>query len=483
MTHAPPRPATPARQDRDAAARGARARRRRHHAVRHRGLTDARRRAPLGSVLAVTMTQVTVLGGGQLGLDARPGRDAARRALPLPRSAPSADGRVGRAGRHRRARRPRRGRRRGGRRTGRSPTSGKACPRARRATSRRVAPVLPPARALEVAQDRLAEKEACTDLGDPDRRVPPGRLRAPISTARSPSSASRRCSRPAAAATTARARRCCATPADVDAAWAQLGGVPLILEAFVPFDRELSIVGVRGASGETRVLARRRERAPRRHPARHPRTGPPARRRAAGRGRSLHRAAARRARLRRRRLRRAVRRRRARCSRTRSRPACTTAGTGRSKARRRASSRTTCARCSAGRSDRPRARGASAMVNCIGTMPERDAVLAVPGAHLHDYGKEPRPGRKLGHVTVTAPDPAECEAARSRASLALVAASTGLGDRADVAQLGDLVGRRSPSRRAPRRCAGPATARSAAPRRRCARSAARAPAAARRRAR
>jgi 5-(carboxyamino)imidazole ribonucleotide synthase len=47
-------------------------------------------------------------------------------------------------------------------------------------------------------------------------------------------------------------------------------------------------------------------------------------------------------------------------------------------------------------------RGASAMVNCIGTMPDRDAVLAVPGAHLHDYGKAPRPNRKLGHVTVVA---------------------------------------------------------------------------------
>ena len=43
------------------------------------------------------------------------------------------------------------------------------------------------------------------------------------------------------------------------------------------------------------------------------------------------------------------------------------------------------------------------MVNCIGALPDRDAVLAVPGAHLHDYGKAPRPGRKLGHVTVTAP--------------------------------------------------------------------------------
>ena len=48
--------------------------------------------------------------------------------------------------------------------------------------------------------------------------------------------------------------------------------------------------------------------------------------------------------------------------------------------------------------------GPSAMVNCIGTMPDRTAVLAIPGAHLHEYGKAPRPGRKLGHVTLLAPD-------------------------------------------------------------------------------
>jgi 5-(carboxyamino)imidazole ribonucleotide synthase len=48
------------------------------------------------------------------------------------------------------------------------------------------------------------------------------------------------------------------------------------------------------------------------------------------------------------------------------------------------------------------ARGVSAMVNCIGALPDREQVLAVAGAHLHDYAKEPRPGRKVGHVTVTA---------------------------------------------------------------------------------
>ncbi|MEX0901050.1 MAG: 5-(carboxyamino)imidazole ribonucleotide synthase [Gammaproteobacteria bacterium] len=46
--------------------------------------------------------------------------------------------------------------------------------------------------------------------------------------------------------------------------------------------------------------------------------------------------------------------------------------------------------------------GPSAMVNFIGGMPDAAAIAAIPGAHLHDYGKTARPGRKLGHATVTA---------------------------------------------------------------------------------
>lgn len=42
----------------------------------------------------------------------------------------------------------------------------------------------------------------------------------------------------------------------------------------------------------------------------------------------------------------------------------------------------------------------SAMVNLIGGAPPRDALAAFPGAHLHLYGKAPRPGRKIGHVTL-----------------------------------------------------------------------------------
>jgi 5-(carboxyamino)imidazole ribonucleotide synthase len=41
-----------------------------------------------------------------------------------------------------------------------------------------------------------------------------------------------------------------------------------------------------------------------------------------------------------------------------------------------------------------------AMVNLIGALPDLDALLAIPGAHVHVYGKAPRPARKLGHVTV-----------------------------------------------------------------------------------
>ncbi|HET6931895.1 MAG TPA: 5-(carboxyamino)imidazole ribonucleotide synthase [Candidatus Acidoferrum sp.] len=48
------------------------------------------------------------------------------------------------------------------------------------------------------------------------------------------------------------------------------------------------------------------------------------------------------------------------------------------------------------------AMGVSAMINLIGELPESAEVLNVSNAHLHLYGKEPRAGRKLGHVTVRA---------------------------------------------------------------------------------
>ena len=44
------------------------------------------------------------------------------------------------------------------------------------------------------------------------------------------------------------------------------------------------------------------------------------------------------------------------------------------------------------------------MLNLIGELPASDDLLRIPGAHLHLYDKAPRPGRKLGHVTMTAAD-------------------------------------------------------------------------------
>ncbi len=44
--------------------------------------------------------------------------------------------------------------------------------------------------------------------------------------------------------------------------------------------------------------------------------------------------------------------------------------------------------------------GASAMVNVIGVTPDRGRLLGIEGAHVHLYGKDAAPGRKLGHVTV-----------------------------------------------------------------------------------
>jgi 5-(carboxyamino)imidazole ribonucleotide synthase len=44
------------------------------------------------------------------------------------------------------------------------------------------------------------------------------------------------------------------------------------------------------------------------------------------------------------------------------------------------------------------------MRNLIGSMPPREKLLAIEGLHLHDYGKEPRTARKVGHCTLLAPD-------------------------------------------------------------------------------
>lgn len=54
----------------------------------------------------------------------------------------------------------------------------------------------------------------------------------------------------------------------------------------------------------------------------------------------------------------------------------------------------------------PRVPSPAAMLNIIAELPDTAAVAEVPGAHLHLYDKAPLPGRKLGHVNITGPDQA-----------------------------------------------------------------------------
>jgi len=65
--------------------------------------------------------------------------------------------------------------------------------------------------------------------------------------------------------------------------------------------------------------------------------------------------------------------------------------------------------------------GHSAMMNFIGDIPTLGNILRVPGVHFHSYGKEPRPNRKLGHCTVNATS----AVARDRALRQLLRLRTG----------------------------------------------------------
>ena len=79
----------------------------------------------------------------------------------------------------------------------------------------------------------------------------------------------------------------------------------------------------------------------------------------------------------------------------------------------------------------PRLHSAAVMLNLLGDLwlagsggapraPDWAAVLALPGAHLHLYGKtEPRPGRKMGHLTITAADAGTARATALRAAALL----------------------------------------------------------------
>ena len=110
-------------------------------------------------------------------------------------------------------------------------------------------PVFPTPKALEVGQERVAEKAFFQDLAIP---VPPF---AAVSSREELDAAIARLGLPAVLKTTrfgydGKGQAVLRTSADVEQLWPVLGGRPLILEGFVPFDRELSILAVRGRDGE-----------------------------------------------------------------------------------------------------------------------------------------------------------------------------------------------------------------------------------------
>ncbi|GMV19366.1 MAG: N5-carboxyaminoimidazole ribonucleotide synthase [Polyangiaceae bacterium] len=64
--------------------------------------------------------------------------------------------------------------------------------------------------------------------------------------------------------------------------------------------------------------------------------------------------------------------------------------------------------------------GPTAMLNFIGHVPPAAMLLEIPDAHLHDYGKAPRARRKVGHLTLRAGSPEELEVKIARARELLV---------------------------------------------------------------
>ena len=111
--------------------------------------------------------------------------------------------------------------------------------------------LLPAPIALAVGQDRLSEKQLFDKLGIPVPRYMPVAAREALSIA------VKNVGLPAVLKTRrlgydGKGQAILRRPEHLDAAWTRLGSQPLILEAFVPFERELSCLAVRAKSGEVR---------------------------------------------------------------------------------------------------------------------------------------------------------------------------------------------------------------------------------------
>lgn len=108
--------------------------------------------------------------------------------------------------------------------------------------------VHPAPKALAVAQDRLVEKNFLRDLGIPTPAY------APVNTLAELEQVMPEIGWPAILKSRTqgydgKGQSVLRSPADLAQAWEVLQGVPAIVEGFVPFSREISIIAVRNASG------------------------------------------------------------------------------------------------------------------------------------------------------------------------------------------------------------------------------------------
>lgn len=112
-------------------------------------------------------------------------------------------------------------------------------------------PVFPSAQALRIARDRWFEKTMFKDLGIPTPEF------ADIQSQADLDAAAARIGLPAVMKTRTlgydgKGQKVLRSQADIEGAFAELGSVPCILEGFVPFTGEVSLIAVRARNGETR---------------------------------------------------------------------------------------------------------------------------------------------------------------------------------------------------------------------------------------
>lgn len=261
-------------------------------------------------------------------------------------------------------------------------------------------PVYPPPEALEVAQDRLAEKAFFRTLGIPVAPFAPVDGRADLEAAVA------RLGYPAVLKTRrlgydGKGQAVLRAPGDLEPAWRRLGGTPLVLERFVPFERELSVLAVRGRDGATAcyplVENRHRDGILRLSRAPAPGLTPALREEAEGHVRRVLQALDYVGVL-------AIELFQAgdRLLANEMAPRVHNSGHWTIEGAETSQFESHLRAVLGLPLGSTAARGHSAMVNLIGELPDPRAVLAIEGAHLHLYGKAPAPGRKLGHVTLRA---------------------------------------------------------------------------------